>query len=196
MVRIWIYCTHIYCVKLLTPSKQLYMPYSSKLLDSEVLNILKEIKPSKVYDIGAGAGKYGLMIRKNTIEVERLICIEIDKDYIEKFKLNNIYDEVLQMSAMDLISEKFYDTNFDTVVIGDCIEHLKKSDGIDLLNFLVYRTKWILVQYPIKYLQNTFEGKHQEAHISIWDDKDFDSFEIKKKLEAETQRFILIKGYL
>lgn len=172
------------------------MPYSSKLLDSEILNILKEIKPLKVYDIGAGAGKYGSMIRKNTIEVKKLIGIEIDMDYIERFKLNDIYDEILQMSVMDLISGKFYDTNFGTIIIGDCIEHLKKSEGIDLLNFLVYRTKWILVQYPFKYLQNTFEGKHQEAHISVWDDKDFESFEVAKKLEVESQRLVLIKGYL
>jgi hypothetical protein len=100
------------------------------------------------------------------------------------------------MSANDLVNQEFYDVNFDTVIIGDCIEHLKKSEGLDLLNFLVYRSRWILVQYPVKYLQNTFEGKHQEAHISVWGDKDFYSFDIEKKLVAEQQKFVLIKGYL
>ncbi len=172
------------------------MPYSSTLLDTKIENILKKIKPETVYDIGAGAGKYGLMIKEKINSVKNLIAIEIDRDYIEKFKLKEIYTEVKNMSVNNLISEDFYDTNFDTVIIGDCIEHLKKSEGIDLLNFLVYRSKWILVQYPVKYLQNTFEGKHQEAHISVWGDNDFISFDIEKKLVAGQQKFVLIKGYI
>lgn len=172
------------------------MPYSSRLLDEKIAKILKNISPEIIFDIGAGAGKYGKIARNNLSHLEKLVAIEIDQDYIEKFKLKDIYDEVKCMSAMDLIDQSFYDTNFGTVIIGDCIEHLKKSEGVDLLNFLVYRSKWILVQYPVKYLQNTFEGKHQEAHISVWDDHDFVSFEVKKKLSIEQQRFVLIKGYI
>lgn len=172
------------------------MPYSSNLLDKKILKILNDIQPANVYDIGAGAGKYGLMIRKNLKSVERLIAIEIDKDYIERFRLGSIYDEVLCISANDLLNHRFYDTNFDTIIIGDCIEHLKKSEGIDLLNFLAYRSRWILIQYPTKYLQNTFQGKPQEAHISIWRETDFISFDIKKTLKSGSQKFVLIRGYL
>jgi hypothetical protein len=138
----------------------------------------------------------GAWPEKNLNNLRKLIAIEIDDDYIEKFKLNEIYDEVKCISANDLIHKDFYDTPFGTVIIGDCIEHLKKSDGIDLLNFLVYRAKWILVQYPLKYLQNTFEGKHQEAHISVWGNSDFVSFEVEKKLSEGSQECVLIRGYL
>ena len=171
------------------------MPYSNSVLDDRILQILKQIQPSIVYDIGAGAGKYGQMVKENLPDTHS-VAIEIDSDYIKRFKLPTIYDDVLEMSANDLVSERFYDTDFDTVIIGDCIEHLKKSDGIDLLNFLVYRARWILVQYPIKYLQNTFEGKHQEAHISVWGDTDFVSFEIEETLSETSQKCVLIKGYL
>lgn len=171
------------------------MPYSSPSLDDQVLQILKQIQPIVVYDIGAGAGKYGRIVKKN-LPNTRSVAVEIDTDYIKKFDLREIYTEVLEMSANDLISERFYDANFDTIIIGDCIEHLKKSDGLDLLNFLVYRARWILIQYPLKYLQNTFEGKHQEAHISVWGDNDFISFEVEKKLSENSQECVLIKGYL
>lgn len=180
----------------ITLKQNKFMPYSSKLLDEKITKILQKINPEIVFDIGAGAGKYGKIARNKLTNLKKLVAIEIDEDYIRKFKLKDIYDEVKCMSVTDLIDKQFYDTNFGTVIIGDCIEHLKKSDGIDLLNFLVYRSKWILVQYPVKYLQNTFEGKHQEAHISVWDDHDFISFEVKKKLVAEQQRFVLIKGYI
>jgi phospholipid N-methyltransferase len=172
------------------------MPYSSDLLDNKIEKVLIKIKPKIIYDIGAGAGKYGSLARKIFNQDVKLTAIEIDSEYINRFNLEKLYNKVLCMSATDLINPKFYSTNFDTVIIGDCIEHLKKSDGIDLLNFLVYRSHWILIQYPVKYIQNTFEGKHQEAHLSVWEDKDFQSFEVKKKLLSGQQKFVLIKGYL
>ena len=173
------------------------MPYSSSLLDKKMLKMLRDIKPTKIYDVGAGAGKYGLMINKYLKKtVKESIAIEMDRDYIKKFKLNTIYSEVWSIPAAQLMTHEFYDTNFDTVILGDCIEHMKKSEGVDLLNFLVYRCKWILVQYPVKYIQNSVNGKFHEAHISVWGDADFTPFEVEQSYTREWKKAILIKGFL
>jgi hypothetical protein len=42
------------------------MPYSSKLLDDKIRDVLIEINPDIIFDIGAGAGKYGRMARKKS----------------------------------------------------------------------------------------------------------------------------------
>lgn len=171
------------------------MPYSSTIFDRKICDLLVEIKPKTVYDIGAGAGKYGLLLKKNFPNTYS-IGIELDREYIKQFKLEKSYCEIWNIAAEDLISPRYYDFDFDTVILGDIIEHLKKSDGIDLLNFLIYRTRWILIQYPVKYIQNTVDGKSQEAHISIWGDRDFAQFEVQKKFSQKSQRLILLKGFL
>lgn len=172
------------------------MPYSSNLLDNDIIKIIKKLNPKVVYDIGAGAGKYGSMVRDHIGKVVKTVAIEIDPEYIKRFELKKIYTKILCISAADLINSSFYDNDFGLVIIGDCIEHLKKSEGIDLLNFLIYRSSWIMIQYPIKYLQNTFDGKSQEAHISVWGNVDFASFDIVKKVTIGNQELVLIKGYL
>lgn len=174
------------------------MPYSSPVLDKKMLKMLRDIRPATVYDIGAGAGKYGKLIKQSPSLkkiVKKIIGIEIDREYIKRFDLNSVYDEVWRMPATELMSHEFYDTNFDTIIIGDCIEHMRKTEGIDLLNFLVYRSRWILVQYPVKYLQNTVNGKYHEAHISVWSDTDFAGFDVQTKYACEWKRAVLIQGY-
>ncbi len=171
------------------------MPYSSPVFDQQIKKIIKKINPQNCLDIGSGAGKYGTIIKKLLPEA-KITGIEIEKDYVYKFKLKNIYDEVWNMSVMELIQPKYFEKNFDLVFVGDIIEHLKKSEGIDLLNFLVYRSKFILIVFPHKYLQNAVNGYPSEAHISVWSKYDFDSFETTKLFTNKNIRLILIKGYL
>ena len=171
------------------------MPYSSSKFDEIIFEVLKSIKPQSFLDIGSGAGKYGKMIKKINSKIHS-IAVEISKTYIKKFKLKSIYDEVWNISALNLIKPKYYNTEFDTIMIGDVIEHLKKSDGINLLNFLIYRCKWIILEFPYKYLQNSVNNKFFEAHISVWSKSDFESFERTTVYNLKKQRLVVLKGYL
>src|SRR3989338_7996016 len=110
------------------------MPYSSFVFDKSIEEIIRLLKPQTLLDLGTGAGKYGELAKKISPST-KLTAIEIEKDYIKKFRLLSIYDEVWNISVTDLINPKYYDSNFDVIMIGDIIEHLNKSDGIDLLNF-------------------------------------------------------------
>ena len=171
------------------------MPYSSFIFDRSIEEIIRLLKPETFLDLGAGAGKYGELARKINPSI-KLTAVEIEKDYIKQFNLFSIYDEVWNVSATDLINPKYYDSTFDVIMIGDIIEHLKKSDGIDLLNFLIYRCRWIILEFPYHYLQNSVVGYHSEAHISVWTKNDFISFERTKLYAKDTQRLIVLRGYL
>lgn len=171
------------------------MPYSSFIFDKSIEEIIRLLKPESILDLGAGAGKYGELVRKINPSI-KLTAVEIEKDYIKKFDLPSIYDEVWNISATDLINPKYYDSTFDVIMIGDIIEHLKKSDGIDLLNFLIYRCRWIILEFPYRYLQSSIDGYHSEAHISVWAKDDFVSFERTKLYAKDTQRLIVLRGYL
>jgi len=171
------------------------MPYSSPLFDESIKEIVGLIKPANVLDIGAGAGKYGVLIKK-IIPTTETIAVEIESDYVNRFSLNDIYDQVWNMDVMGIISPKYYEQNFDLVVIGDIIEHLRKSNGLDLINYLVYRSKWILIEFPHHYLQNAVEGYTSEAHISVWGESDFNIFESTLLYKKDSQRLIVIKGYI
>lgn len=171
------------------------MPYSSALFDKTVKNIINQLKPKICLDIGTGAGKYGLIIR-GIVEDVKIIGVEVEKDYISKFNLKKIYDEIRCCDVSNFINKKSIEEKYDLVIMGDIIEHMKKSDGVDLINFLIYRSKYILILYPEKYLQNSVDGYEHEAHISIWGENDFINFEHTKIIKKENQNIIILKGYL
>ena len=169
------------------------MPYSYNNFDNHIENFIKKNRFNKYLDIGAGAGKYGKLI-KQINENFHIEAIEINKEYISKFELDKYYNKIYNIDA-----SKFINTNknysCDICIIGDCIEHLKKSEGIDLLNFLVYRCKYILVAYPVKFIQNGAHNTDHESHISVWSKHDFSSFDFKLRKIGRIELYT-IKGYL
>lgn len=63
---------------------------------------------------------------------------------------------------------------FDLAIIGDCIEHMPKSVGLDLLNFLTYRTQHTIVLAPEFSVQGSVNGVVSKSHVSVWSEVDFD----------------------
>lgn len=171
------------------------MPYSSFIFDDAIAEVIKLISPRTFLDLGAGAGKYGSMVKEIDSSIET-IAVEIEKDYLEKFNLRSIYNEIWNIPVIKLVRPEYFDSRFDIVMAGDILEHLKKSEGIDLLNFLIYRSRWIIVEFPHRYLQNTVDGYASEAHISVWTENDFLLFERTQMYVKDTQRFIILRGCL
>jgi SAM-dependent methyltransferase len=167
------------------------MPYSGPFCNDIVEHFLRQVELRNFLDIGAGNGKYGTMVRRIHPRAFAT-AVEIEGDYVERFKLREIYDTVRVMDADDLL--KTPDADWDFVMLGDVIEHMRKSKGLDLLNFLVYRAKWIIVIYPEAMIQNSWEGYASEAHISVWHESDFAAFDAGMIIR-EHQKAVLIDGY-
>lgn len=151
------------------------MPTSVSIFDDRILNwILTHPYPNYI-DIGPGEGKYGRMI-KSVFPAAKVIGVEVEARYIDLYDLRAVYDEVHPADALEWFADKESD-NFDIVIMGDVLEHLWKSEGLDLLHFLVYRTRYIILTYPTAYKQGAWQGFIHEAHLSTWAHKDFDAWE-------------------
>jgi len=115
------------------------MPYSEVFFDKKIEKLIQKWGYSSYFDIGIGAGKYGEIIKK-IYPNAKLKGIEIDSEYINKFNLSEIYDEIIHGDIKDYIN-KNSGSMTDVVIVGDIIEHLLKSEGVDLLNYLIFTKK-------------------------------------------------------
>jgi hypothetical protein len=168
------------------------MPYSSPIFDNELELYFREVRHSSVLDIGAGEGKYGEMLRRVQPKT-KLIAVELDADYVEEYKLRDLYDEVWGRDAADLMND--LGRTYDAVILGDCIEHMRKSVGLDLLNFLVYRSRIIVVKFPVQMIQDPYQGHTSEAHVSVWSEHDFRGMDCVFA-ERDYICLAMVRGYL
>lgn len=172
------------------------MPFSSNAFDHYITKLIELIKPVSICDIGPGAGKYAHLIKEAQKTIDFRItttAIEIDASYVADYGLRDLYDSVIVDDALAYLMARPR-LRFDLTIIGDCIEHMKKSDGIDLLNFLVYRTGYICVVYPDAYVQDDWQGHLAEAHISTWGPLDFQAWKTVHH-SWEGMHLFLVRGY-
>ena len=172
------------------------MPHSSDIFIFEVEKYIKEIQPSHVLDIGAGAGKYGNLVKRLFPETY-IEAVEPDESYIHRFNLSSIYTTIQQMTAREYVQKMWGSIQtYDLIICGDVIEHMFKSEGKDILEFFCYRSKHILVLYPDHYIQYNFEDSHPlENHVSIWHEGDFSNFDFTIEHKPPLH-MVKIKGYL
>jgi hypothetical protein len=175
------------------------MPVSADAFDFWIGSAIAMLQPATVCDIGPGAGKYAKILRQQSAQYgfsTHITGIEIDGEYVDQFHLRDLYDTIVIGDACDLIKNP--NKHWDLVIIGDCIEHMRKSHAIDLLNFLIYRTGYICVVYPTEALQDEVDGHIHEAHISTWCETDFANWNILHKTQPHRwalMNLVLIKGY-
>ena len=150
--------------------------------------------PSTALDIGAGAGKYGRLLRERCPKCSTT-AIEVHAPYIAEFGLPAIYAEVKCMDGSQLM-ETAIDCTYELVIFGDVLEHFSKSRGVDILHFFIYRSKYALVLYPTEYVQNTVARSRSEAHISVWGEADFALLDHSPVYSRDGGNMLLIRGYL
>lgn len=173
------------------------MPYSDNRLNQIIADRLVKIQPKTVLDVGAGAGKFAELI-KLVVPEAKVTALEIDAGYIKEFNLTEKYHEVLNMSLQEYIDTTYnsqHDISFDLVVFGDVLEHLKKSEALDALNYFIYRSKFMLCVFPTGMIQGSFKGHVHEKHISAWSKWDFDGMNYEW-LNRDFMFLFLVHGYL
>lgn len=168
----------------------MYAGYSYTTFDDLTLHLLQQIKPAKILDIGAGEGKYGKLVRAAGMDCH-LTAIEFEPERrAELLALG--YNEVRSQSALDLMKNPA--ETFDVVILGDVIEHMRKSEGQDLLEYLNYRATYILIVTPEAMPMSS--PYFYEGHNSLWRPQSMAWHDLWAHCRNAMMHFYLLRGYL
>jgi hypothetical protein len=140
------------------------MPHSATTFDSILQDHVRNIKPTSILDVGAGAGKNGKLIR-DLGYTGNLECIEPTSSYITDFNLESVYDTVHHTDLKTFIDTQ-YKFQYDLVIFGDMLEHLFRSTVIDYLDYFLYKSKWIIIIWPTNMPQDDWGNNKYEIHKS------------------------------
>lgn len=166
--------------------------FSWTTFDELSLFVLSLIKPTRILDIGSGEGKYGRLIRSKP-EFSSIHLTSIEYEAAREQELLDIgYDEVRSMSALDIFNQP--DETFEVVILGDVIEHFKKSEGMDLLQYLNYRSEYIIIVTPEAMPQNM--PNFYEGHNSVWRLHDMKWHDYFLHMRCGELHFFILRGYL
>lgn len=152
------------------------------------IDIVRNLNPESILDIGVGFGRWGILFRefleiwehnKNKGNWDRIIDgVEIFPDYIQsyhKFFYNNIFIEDA-LSFMRNIKNKY-----DLINCGDVIEHFSKDNAEELIKLCMDNAKWVLINIPLgkNWEQTPVDGNPFEEHKSSWTKNDFSKYKYK-----------------
>ena len=171
------------------------MPTSIDIYNNDTIDLLHKINPSSILDVGPGFGRIGSLIRAHKPDCT-VDAVECDQSYITSFQLDKIYNNIYNFDIKDFCL-KNPRIRYDLVMFNDILEHLFRSDALDVLDFMLYRSKYILVQWPNNYLQDDWENHESEVHRSNFTIQDFvnHNFEILKYRKKHYSEFKISINY-
>jgi cyclopropane fatty-acyl-phospholipid synthase-like methyltransferase len=118
-----------------------------------------EMVPLTILDVGAGRGAYATILfpyLPNT----KFDAVEVWKPYIEEYNLHRKYENVFNVDARD--HDNF---NYDLVIFGDVLEHMKKDDALKLWDKVSKQAEFALISIPIVHMpQDEIDGNPYEIH--------------------------------
>lgn len=142
------------------------MPYSDNSNSNWYLEKLLTHRPRTILDVGPGAGRYASLTRSVLPEVN-ITGLEIFEPYVERFGLNNLYDEVIVQDVRECTN-----FNYDLTIFGDVLEHMTEEEAIEVWSKARKQSRNCIISIPtIHYPQGESEGNIHEVHVKDdWSD--------------------------
>lgn len=169
------------------------MPGSFACFDPLSAELLAWLAPETVLDVGAGAGKYGHLVQR-VCPAAAVTALELESDHVDRYALQQVYRDVVVEDAWSWCS-RTPDLHFDVVVAGCCVQHLPKSQGLDLLNLLTYRSAWLLVVVPEFVVPGAAPAQASAVQRSVWSERDFHWHDRWAWDNCRTLSWVLLRGY-
>lgn len=151
------------------------MPGSSHLGKDWTLSWIQKNQNTikRVLDVGVGGGTYRWMTKNKGLLVDAdWTGVEVWYPYIEKFKLEEQYDSIINEDARFLD----YDSigKFDLAIFGDVLEHMTKEDAISAIEKALENCTRVIISIPIVHFpQGIFEDNKYEIHVKDdWSDEE------------------------
>lgn len=135
------------------------MPWSTPEGKTETLQLLEQRWPrgATVLDIGPGAGAMRHLLPAKFV----MDCVEIFAPYVERFRLRDLYRQVIIADVRTWSAVKRY----DVAILGDVLEHMRAEEADTLLHRLTTMCEHIVVSVPWMYVQGPSEGNEAEVHL-------------------------------
>lgn len=161
------------------------MPVSAPYAIPVIANVVRQLNPRSILDVGVGFGKYGVLFREY-VDVwsatrasdtkrggwrMRLEGIEVFADYISPLH-EYIYDRVHIGEAESVIDRL---GQYDLIFMGDVLEHFPRDAGRRMIQRLYeHADRCVLLTYPHDAKKRDgILGNPAEAHLSTWSREDF-----------------------
>jgi len=156
-----------------------------------ILETVNKRNPHKILDVGAGMGKYGLLLREQYLseQAQRRVLMPIDDliidaiedtEYMWNFRdglIFKIYNTVHKTGVFENIP-LFEKERYDIALLIDVVEHWTKENALRLIREIIKYTD-VLVSTPTRpsmYKQHYYgDSRH---HITRWEEIDFSEFNI------------------
>jgi SAM-dependent methyltransferase len=120
----------------------------------------------RILDIGCGSGTYPRLIKQEfgLCKDSEWVGVEAWASYITEFKLESLYDRVINCDARELDWSDM--GHFDVAIAGDVLEHMTKQQAIDLVESVLDHSNWLIISIPIRYMpQDDIDGNPFEVHV-------------------------------
>jgi len=148
------------------------MPYGKEWTKQTVDRLSRLCDIKRVWDIGVGEGTYSKLL-KSQLKNSSWTGVEIWEPYIERYNLNELYDQIIVSDAKTVDYSQF--ERADLAFAGDVLEHMTKQEAIDLVDRILGNSQCLLVSIPVIYApQAAWEGNPHEEHVKPdWSDREF-----------------------
>lgn len=152
---------------------------------SSILDIICQVRPKSVLDIGVGFGKYGMLIR-DLLDISgeryakemwqgRIDGIEGYAGYRNAIH-DYIYDKIYYGKAEDVLKE--IETTYDLALMIDILEHFERAEGEKVLEDALQKCRMLLISVPAIPTPQTYLDNELETHKCAWEAKDFLRYDV------------------
>ena len=181
------------------------MPSSRYAHIPMILDIVRELDPSSILDVGIGFGKWGHLFREYTdiassaADPERYSRVNwrVNIDGIEGYppyitEMHRfIYNEIHVGDMCRVITDV---PLYDVVFLGDVLEHVEKHTGQTLVaQCIQHARKAVIITTPAKETsQGALCGNELEVHRSLWAKEELREFEGSHVTRAPGETWIAV----
>jgi len=148
------------------------MSHHSSIDKSVIDKIPDDLDGITILDVGCGYGVWNLLIRVKKRGIPIIIGLDIYLPYLQKLKKIKLYNGLVWADARYLPFRS--DKPFNITLASEILEHLKKDEGMMVLNRLMHLSNKIIISTPYGFLR-TFgvDNNKYQLHKSSWAPQDF-----------------------
>jgi len=153
-------------------------------LDKTIFELIPN-NTASILDLGCGYGNLALQLRIQKEYTGTIDGLDIHEPWVTQLEKHNLYDNVFLGDVRDLDDIPL--EKYDLVVCMETIEHVSRSEGIDVIKTLQERARDLIISTPcttyknidVKHRGDThFTGNLTMKHKSGYTPSDFSGFDV------------------